>query len=136
MRPLPTEAPRRFNFLTIRGQHALAYERLAKEGRKFGISLLVSTQRPSELSPTVLAQCGTWATFRLTNEIDKRAVTAAAEGTGLDVTNQLPGLSRGEAMSLAPPSNYQSALPEEGLRLIVGRIHSIHNLKLNGPDGC
>jgi DNA helicase HerA-like ATPase len=39
-----------------------------------------------------------WATFRLTNEIDKRAVTAAAEGTGLDVTNQLPGLSRGEAM--------------------------------------
>ena len=42
-----------------------AYERLAKEGRKFGLSLLVSTQRPSELSPTVLAQCGTWAVFRL-----------------------------------------------------------------------
>ena len=81
------------------GQHTLAYERLAKEGRKFGLSLLVSTQRPSELSPTVLAQCGSWIVFRLTNELDKRAVTSAAEDSGANVSEQLSGLGRGEAIA-------------------------------------
>lgn len=80
------------------GQHALAYERLAKEGRKFGVSLLVSTQRPSEVSPTVLAQCGTWAVFRLSNEVDQRSVTAAAESAATNVARQISGLARGEAV--------------------------------------
>lgn len=52
---------------------SLAYERLAKEGRKFNLSLLVSTQRPSELSHTVLSQCGTWCVFRLANGLDQAA---------------------------------------------------------------
>jgi hypothetical protein len=80
------------------GQHVLAYERLAKEGRKFGLSLMISTQRPSEVSSTVLAQCGTWAVFRLSNEADQRAVAAAAETAGVNVARQLPGLGRGEAI--------------------------------------
>ena len=75
-----------------------AYERLAKEGRKFGLSLLVSTQRPSELSPTVLAQCGTWAVFRLSNEADQKAVAAATEAASGHVVSQLSGLGRGEAI--------------------------------------
>jgi hypothetical protein len=78
------------------GQHSLAYERLAKEGRKFGLSLMVSTQRPAEVSSTVLAQCGTWAVFRLSNDSDQRAVGAAAEAAGVNVTRQLSGLGRGE----------------------------------------
>lgn len=80
------------------GQHALAYERLAKEGRKFGLSMVVSTQRPSEVSPTVLAQCGTWAVFRLSNDSDQRAVGAAAESVASNVTRQISGLARGEAV--------------------------------------
>ena len=80
------------------GQHSLAYERLAKEGRKFGLSLMVSTQRPAEVSSTVLAQCGTWAVFRLSNDSDQRAVGAAAEAAGVNVTRQLSGLGRGEAI--------------------------------------
>jgi len=80
------------------GQQALAYERLAKEGRKFGLSLLISTQRPSEVSPTVLSQCGTWAVFRLNNEADQRAVASAAETAGINVSRQLAGLGRGEAI--------------------------------------
>jgi hypothetical protein len=77
---------------------ALAYERLAREGRKFGLSLLVSTQRPSELSSTVLAQCGTWCVFRLTNELDQRSVAAAAEwGSGF-ILRQISSLSRGHAV--------------------------------------
>jgi uncharacterized protein len=80
------------------GQHALAYERLAKEGRKFGLSLMISTQRPSEVSPTVLAQCGTWAVFRLSNDTDQRSVASAAETAGVNVSRQLAGLGRGEAI--------------------------------------
>jgi hypothetical protein len=80
------------------GQHSLAYERLAKEGRKFGLSLMISTQRPSEVSSTVLAQCGTWTVFRLSNEADQKAVGAAAEAAGVNVTRQLAGLGRGETI--------------------------------------
>jgi uncharacterized protein len=75
-----------------------AYERLAKEGRKFGLSLLVSTQRPSELSPTVLAQCGTWAVFRLSNEADQKAVSAATESASNHIVSQVAGLGRGETI--------------------------------------
>ena len=73
-------------------QHMLAYERLAKEGRKFGISLWVSTQRPAEVSPTVLAQCGTWAVFRLTSEHDLRAVGAAGEWLDRQELDRIAGL--------------------------------------------
>lgn len=90
LRQLPSDAES--------GQHQLAYERLAKEGRKFSLSLLVSTQRPSELSPTVLAQCGTWAVLRLTNEQDQRAVAAASESGSGFVLKQIPGLPRGHAV--------------------------------------
>lgn len=98
------------------GQQALAYERLAKEGRKFGLSLLISTQRPSEVSPTVLSQCGTWAVFRLNNEADQRAVASAAETAGVNVTRQLAGLGRGEAII------FGAALPVP-TRLSVSRPH-------------
>lgn len=80
------------------GHQALAYERLAKEGRKFGLSILISTQRPSEVSATVLSQCGTWTVFRLSNEADQRAVASAAETAGVNVSRQLAGLGRGEAI--------------------------------------
>lgn len=80
------------------GQNALAYERLAKEGRKFGTSLLISTQRPAEVSPTVLAQCGSWTIFRLTNESDQKAVASATEFTSSRVSSLLSTLTRGEAL--------------------------------------
>ena len=77
---------------------APAYERLAKEGRKFDISLWVSTQRPSELSPTVLAQCGTWAAFRLTAERDLRAVASAGEWFDRQELDRIAGLPRRQAV--------------------------------------
>jgi uncharacterized protein len=79
-------------------QHMLAYERLAKEGRKFGISLWISTQRPAEVSPTVLAQCGTWAVFRLTSEQDLRAVGAAGEWLDRQELDRIAGLPRQQAV--------------------------------------
>jgi DNA helicase HerA-like ATPase len=80
------------------GRHSLAYERLAKEGRKFGLSLWVSTQRPSEVSPTVLSQCGTWVTFRLTGEQDLKAVATATEWADRQETNRIAGLPRQQAI--------------------------------------
>lgn len=81
-------------------QSMLAYERLAKEGRKFGISLWVSTQRPAEISPTVLAQCGTWAVFRLTSEQDLRAIGSASEWFDRQELDRIAGLPRQQAVIL------------------------------------
>jgi hypothetical protein len=76
----------------------LAYERLAKEGRKYGLGLWVSTQRPSEVSPTVLSQCGTWAAFRLTAEKDIKAIESASEWSDRHLSHQIAGLPRRQAV--------------------------------------
>jgi DNA helicase HerA-like ATPase len=60
------------------GPARLAIGRIAKEGRKYGASLGVVTQRPSELDPTVLSQCSTLFAMRLANELDKGIIRAAA----------------------------------------------------------
>lgn len=80
------------------GRGALAYERLAKEGRKFGLSLWLSTQRPSEVSTTVLTQCGTWVVFRLASEQDLKAVAAAGEWADRQELNRIAGLPRQHAV--------------------------------------
>lgn len=48
----------------------LAYERIAKEGRKFGLSLIIASQRPSEISPTIISQCANFISHRLQNPDD------------------------------------------------------------------
>ena len=48
----------------------LAYERIAKEGRKFGMSLIIASQRPSEISPTIISQCANFISHRLQNPDD------------------------------------------------------------------
>ena len=47
-----------------------AFERVAKEGRKFGLSLIVASQRPSEISPTIISQCANFFSHRLQNPDD------------------------------------------------------------------
>lgn len=89
-------------------ENSLAYERLAKEGRKFGLALWLSTQRPSEISPTVLSQCNNWVTFRLTSEKDLNAIQAASEWADRRDVRRIAGLPRQHAMvfggSLAMPT--------------------------------
>lgn len=51
------------------------FERIAREGRKFGLGLVLSSQRPSELSPTVLSQCNTFLLHRLVNDRDQELVS-------------------------------------------------------------
>lgn len=50
------------------------FERIAREGRKFGLGLILSSQRPSELSPTVLSQCNTFLLHRISNDKDQELV--------------------------------------------------------------
>lgn len=79
-------------------ESSLAYERLAKEGRKFGLSLWLSTQRPSEVSPTVLSQCNTWVTFKLNSEKDLNAVSNACEWADRKEVSKITGLPRQHAI--------------------------------------
>ncbi len=79
-------------------ENSLAYERLAKEGRKFGLALWLSTQRPSEISPTVLSQCNNWVSFRLTSEKDLAAIQAASEWADRREVKRIAGLARQNAI--------------------------------------
>lgn len=74
------------------------FERIAKEGRKFGLSLLLASQRPSELSETVVAQCGTVIAHRLTHEGDQNLLRHATALSSRALLDQLPGLAQQHAL--------------------------------------
>lgn len=80
------------------GRSASVFERIAKEGRKFGLSLLLASQRPSELSETVVAQCGTVIAHRLTHEADQSLLRHATALSSRALLDQLPGLAQQHAL--------------------------------------
>ena len=73
-------------------------QRIAKEGRKYGVGLAVVTQRPHELSETVLAQCSTFVCLRLTNPDDQDYVRDLVPEAESDFIDVLSSLGQGEAM--------------------------------------
>ncbi|QQE77281.1 ATP-binding protein [Alicyclobacillus sp. SO9] len=75
-----------------------AIRRIAKEGRKYGLGLLLVSQRPSELEATVLSQCNTWLVLRLTNSEDQAHVIRFLPDSLRSLTKVLPGLRRREAI--------------------------------------
>ncbi len=75
-----------------------AIARIAKEGRKYGVSLGIVSQRPSELDPTILSQCSTMFALRLTNERDQKFVAAAVSDSAGNLLSFLPAMGTGEAM--------------------------------------
>ena len=72
--------------------------RIAREGRKYGIGLLLVTQRPTELPKTALAQCGTLIALRLSNAEDQGAIRAALPDSVAGLATVLPSLRTGEAI--------------------------------------
>ena len=74
------------------------FERIAREGRKFGISLIVSSQRPSELSKTVLSQCNSFVIHRLQNPEDQKYVRGLVSSASMDILDQLPILPQRHAI--------------------------------------
>lgn len=77
-----------------------AVERIFKEGRKFGVGAMIVSQRPSEISETILAQVGTFIALRLTNSGDKAQVQSAAPNNMSNLIELLPSLRVGEAIVL------------------------------------
>lgn len=76
----------------------VAVERIAKEGRKYGISEMIVTQRPSEVSPTVLSQCNNFVVMKLTNQDDQNLIKSILPDTDNYFTSALSSLGRQEAL--------------------------------------
>ena|SRR5579862_1304116 len=72
--------------------------RIAKEGRKYGLSLCIVTQRPSELDPTMLSQCSTTFALRMTNPKDQALIGAALSEHGANLMSALPVLGTAQAI--------------------------------------
>lgn len=75
-------------------------QRIVKEGRKYGIGAMIVSQRPSEINPTILSQCGTFFALRLSNHTDRAHITGAMTDNLEGLTNMLPILKTGEAIIL------------------------------------
>lgn len=73
-------------------------ERIAKEGRKYGLSLMVVSQRPSEVSETIFSQCNNFVVLRLTNFNDQNCVKRLLPDNNSSLVDGLPTLSAGEAL--------------------------------------
>ena len=74
------------------------FEKIAREGRKFGLGLVVSSQRPSELSPTVLSQCNTFLLHRISNDRDQDLVKRFVPDNLKGLLRELPSLPSQQAI--------------------------------------
>jgi len=74
------------------------FERIAREGRKYGISLVVSSQRPSELSETVLSQCNSFIVHRIQNPRDQEYIKNLVPSVSKELLDQLPILAQRTAL--------------------------------------
>ena len=76
-----------------------AISRIAKEGRKYGVSLCIVTQRPAELDPTILSQCNTIFSMRLTNERDQEILRAGISDAAASLLEFMSTMGTGEAIA-------------------------------------
>jgi DNA helicase HerA-like ATPase len=76
-----------------------AIAKIAKEGRKYGASLCIVTQRPAEIDPTILSQCNTVFALRMSNDRDQQIVTSAISDTGSGLLEFLSALGQREAIA-------------------------------------
>jgi uncharacterized protein len=73
-------------------------KQILAEGRKFGVGVGLISQRPGKLDADVLSQCLTQCIMRIVNEVDQKSVGAAVEGVGRELLDNLPALSKGQAI--------------------------------------
>ncbi|MEE1082119.1 MAG: DUF87 domain-containing protein [Paludibacteraceae bacterium] len=74
------------------------FEKIAKEGRKYGIGLLIVSQRPAELNTTIMSQCNNIVSLKVTNDRDKSAVAAMLTDSLVGIVEMLPNLDVGECV--------------------------------------
>lgn len=101
---------------SIQKQSLGNFERIAKEGRKYGISLVVISQRPSDVSRTILSQCNNYLVLRLSNDRDKAVIKNLLPDALKGVLEQLPLLDVGEAIAVGDaillPSRIKLKVPK------------------------
>jgi hypothetical protein len=102
-------------------------ERVAKEGRKYGLSLMVVSQRPSEVSETIFAQCNNFLALRLTNNADQNYVRRLFPDNSNGITEILPNLAPGECVVVGDavllPAVVQMPLPNPEPHSQSVRVH-------------
>jgi DNA helicase HerA-like ATPase len=96
--------PNRYEAGTVSDAALYSFERIAKEGRKYGVGLVVISQRPSEVSRTVLSQCNNFIALRLTNAEDQNVVQCLLPDSLGGFTGLLPILDTGEALVVGDAS--------------------------------
>lgn len=95
---------KRYN-MDIENENATAmctrvFEKIAREGRKYGLGLVLSSQRPSELSPTVISQCNSFLLHRLSNDRDQELVNKLVPDNLRGILRELPSLPARNAILL------------------------------------
>jgi hypothetical protein len=103
------------------------FERIAREGRKFGLGLVLSSQRPSELSPTVLSQCNSFLLHRISNDQDQRLVHSLVPDNLKGLLRELPSLPSQNAILLG----WASELP---LLVKMNDLPVAHQPRSDDPD--
>jgi DNA helicase HerA-like ATPase len=102
------------------GQASAAAKRIAKEGRKYGVGMMLVSQRPSEIDPTILSQCGTIIALRLTNEQDRGQIKSCSSDNLEGLFSMLSILRTGEALmvgeAVSMPTRALIELPAENRR--------------------
>lgn len=74
------------------------FEKISKEGRKYGVSLVIVSQRPAELNPTIISQCNNIISLKITNDRDKSAVATMLTDSLVGLVETLPNLDVGEGI--------------------------------------
>lgn len=103
------------------------FEKIAREGRKFGLGMVLSSQRPSELSPTVLSQCNSFLLHRISNERDQDLVHKLLPDNLRGLLRDLPGLPLRHAFLLG----WASELP---VLVEMKNLPESHRPKSDDPD--
>lgn len=103
------------------------FEKIAREGRKFGLGMVLSSQRPSELSPTVLSQCNSYLLHRISNDRDQELVHKLVPDNLRGLLRDLPSLPSRNAILLG----WASELP---VLVQMNNLPEAHRPKSNDPD--
>ena len=82
----------------VQGYSSNAVRRICKEGRKYGIGALIVSQRPSDLDTSILSQCGTFITLRLSSSDDQSIIRSSIPDNSSGLAESLPSLRTGEAI--------------------------------------
>jgi len=103
------------------------FEKIARESRKFGLALVLSSQRPSELSPTVLSQCNSYLLHRISNDRDQELVHKLVPDNLRGLLRDLPSLPSRHAILLG----WASELP---VLVQMNALREEHRPKSDDPD--